>query len=145
MCRRRLPRRRAAFSVRAAPKRRQFVLRLSRCWKVRHQAKKWLATIGVRKRATYNAIMKMHMRLIVLGAALLAAPWTFAQELPEAATGRTAAKSGTAKSYMVVAANPLAAKAGTRYTGLLKSNEAIVAKNVTENIFDRHMKPLFIG
>ena len=34
-------------------------------------------------------------------------------ELPEAATGRTAAKSGTAKSYMVVAANPLAAKAGT--------------------------------
>ncbi len=57
--------------------------------------------------------MKTHMRLIVLGAALLAAPWTFAQELPEAATGRTAAKSGTAKSYMVVAANPLAAKAGT--------------------------------
>jgi hypothetical protein len=39
----------------------------------------------------------------------------------------------------------LAAKAGARYTGLLKSNEAIVAKNVTENIFDRHMKPLFIG
>ena len=39
----------------------------------------------------------------------------------------------------------LAAKAGARYTGLLKLNEAIVAKNVTENIFDRHMKPLFIG
>ena len=38
----------------------------------------------------------------------------FAQDaLPEAATGRTAVKSGVAKSYMVVAANPLAAKAGT--------------------------------
>lgn len=33
-------------------------------------------------------------------------------EVPEAATGKTAAKSGTAKSYMVVAANPLAAQAG---------------------------------
>jgi gamma-glutamyltranspeptidase/glutathione hydrolase len=35
-----------------------------------------------------------------------------AAELPEAATGKTAAKSGTAKSYMAVAANPLAAQAG---------------------------------
>ncbi len=39
----------------------------------------------------------------------------------------------------------LAAKAGTRYTDLLKASEAIVAKNVTENLFDRHFKPLFIG
>lgn len=39
----------------------------------------------------------------------------------------------------------LAAKAGDRYTELLKANEDIVAKQVTENIYDRHMKPLFIG
>jgi len=39
----------------------------------------------------------------------------------------------------------IAAKAGTRYTDLLKSNEAIVAKQVTENIYERHMRPLFIG
>jgi hypothetical protein len=39
----------------------------------------------------------------------------------------------------------LAAKAGRRYTDLLESNEAIVAKNVTENIFERHIKPLFFG
>ena len=38
----------------------------------------------------------------------------------------------------------LAAKAGTRYTDLLKTNEAIVAKNVTENLFDRHLQPLFL-
>lgn len=37
----------------------------------------------------------------------------------------------------------LAAKAGTRYTDLLKANELIVAKNVTENLYDRHLKPLF--
>ncbi|HSH94946.1 MAG TPA: tagaturonate epimerase family protein, partial [Roseimicrobium sp.] len=33
----------------------------------------------------------------------------------------------------------LAAKAGSRYLDLLKSNEEIVAKQVTENIYDRHM------
>ena len=53
---------------------------------------------------------------VALTLALTAAQITpvFAQveAIPEAATGRTAAKSGTAKSYMVVAANPLAAEAG---------------------------------
>jgi hypothetical protein len=39
----------------------------------------------------------------------------------------------------------VAAQAGARYTGLLKANETVVAKNVTENLFDRHIKPLFIG
>ena len=39
----------------------------------------------------------------------------------------------------------LAAKAGTRYTDLLKANEAIVAKQVTENVYERHMRPLFLG
>lgn len=39
----------------------------------------------------------------------------------------------------------VAAKAGTRYTDLLKSNEAIVARQVTENIYERHLRPLFIG
>jgi len=39
----------------------------------------------------------------------------------------------------------IAAKAGTRYTDLLNTNEAIVAKQVTENIFERHMRPLFLG
>ncbi len=39
----------------------------------------------------------------------------------------------------------LAAKAGTRYLGLLKENEAIVAKQVTDNIYLRHLQPLFVG
>jgi hypothetical protein len=39
----------------------------------------------------------------------------------------------------------VAAKAGTRFTDLLKSNEKIVADQVTANIYDRHLKPLFIG
>lgn len=39
----------------------------------------------------------------------------------------------------------LAAKAGARYLDLLKVNEAIVAKQVTENLYDRHLRPLFVG
>jgi hypothetical protein len=39
----------------------------------------------------------------------------------------------------------LGAKAGGRYTDLLKANEPIVAKNVTANIFERHLLPLFVG
>jgi hypothetical protein len=39
----------------------------------------------------------------------------------------------------------VAAKQGARYTDLLKANQAIVAKQVTENIYDRHLRPLFVG
>lgn len=39
----------------------------------------------------------------------------------------------------------VAAKAGNRYTDLLVANEEIVGKQVTENIYERHMRPLFIG
>ena len=38
----------------------------------------------------------------------------------------------------------LAAQAGRRYTNLLKAHEEVVAKNVTANIYQRHMKPLFL-
>ena len=39
----------------------------------------------------------------------------------------------------------VAAKKGDRYLNALKKHEAIVAKNVTENLFERHMKPLLVG
>ncbi len=39
----------------------------------------------------------------------------------------------------------IAAKMGPRYLDLLSANEAIVAKNVTGNLYLRHIKPLFIG
>ena len=38
----------------------------------------------------------------------------------------------------------LAAKQGTRYTDLLVANRKIVAEQVTENLFERHMRPLFL-
>jgi hypothetical protein len=39
----------------------------------------------------------------------------------------------------------VAAKMGPRYLGLLESNETIVALNVTENLYNRHIAPVFLG
>lgn len=39
----------------------------------------------------------------------------------------------------------VAAKHGARYTDLLKANKAIVGAEVTKNIYERHLRPLFIG
>ncbi len=39
----------------------------------------------------------------------------------------------------------IAAKMGPRYLALLEANEEVIAKNVTTNLFDRHIAPLFLG
>jgi tagaturonate epimerase len=38
----------------------------------------------------------------------------------------------------------IAAKKGDRYLNALKKHEAVIARNVTENLFERHMKPLLL-
>jgi hypothetical protein len=39
----------------------------------------------------------------------------------------------------------IAAKQGDRYLNRVRSAEAVIARNVTGNLFDRHLKPLFLG
>jgi hypothetical protein len=39
----------------------------------------------------------------------------------------------------------LAAQAGARYTDLLRAHSEVIGRNVYENLYERHMKPLFIG
>jgi hypothetical protein len=39
----------------------------------------------------------------------------------------------------------VAAKMGERYLSLLEANEAVIAKNVTENLYKRHIAPVFLG
>ncbi|VTR93746.1 Uncharacterized protein OS=Solibacter usitatus (strain Ellin6076) GN=Acid_7772 PE=4 SV=1 [Gemmata massiliana] len=39
----------------------------------------------------------------------------------------------------------IAAQLGEQYLGMLRMCETAVARNVTGNLFDRHLKPLFIG
>jgi hypothetical protein len=39
----------------------------------------------------------------------------------------------------------IAAKMGRRYLDLLETNEAVIAANVTENLYERHIAPVFLG
>ncbi|MEK7707459.1 MAG: tagaturonate epimerase family protein, partial [Verrucomicrobiota bacterium] len=39
----------------------------------------------------------------------------------------------------------IAAKLGDRYLSLVRQNRAIIARNVTHNLFERHIKPIFLG
>jgi hypothetical protein len=39
----------------------------------------------------------------------------------------------------------VAAKMGERYTNMLDACEATIARNVTANLFERHIRPLFLG
>jgi hypothetical protein len=39
----------------------------------------------------------------------------------------------------------VAAKMGRRYLDLLEANEQVIARNVTENLFNRHIAPVFLG
>jgi hypothetical protein len=39
----------------------------------------------------------------------------------------------------------VAAKMGRRYLDLLAANESVIAKNVTTNLFERHIAPVFLG
>ncbi|HVN95624.1 MAG TPA: hypothetical protein VMT62_04275, partial [Syntrophorhabdaceae bacterium] len=38
----------------------------------------------------------------------------------------------------------IAAEKGERYLGLVRASEATIAPNVTQNLFERHIKPLFL-
>jgi hypothetical protein len=39
----------------------------------------------------------------------------------------------------------VAAKMGPRYLALLEAHEDVIARNVTENLYDRHIAPVFLG
>jgi len=39
----------------------------------------------------------------------------------------------------------VAAKMGDRYLNLVEANEAIIARNVTDNLYNRHIAPVFLG
>ncbi len=38
----------------------------------------------------------------------------------------------------------IAAKMGDTYLDALKENESYISKNVTSNLFEKHVKPLFL-
>jgi hypothetical protein len=39
----------------------------------------------------------------------------------------------------------IAAKKGERYLNLVRANNGVVAGKVTGNLYNRHLKPIFVG
>ena len=58
--------------------------------------------------------------------------------------GRNAAYNPSFRQLLHVGFK-VAAKMGPRYLETLRENEEIVARNVTANLFERHIKPVFLG
>jgi hypothetical protein len=61
------------------------------------------------------------------------------------ATCREAAAYNSSLRQLLHVGFKIAAKMGRRYLELLEANEAVIAKNVTENLYDRHIAPVFLG
>ena len=82
------------------------------------------------------------------------------QELPSADTVRGWTSEQYTSALRHVESNPaynpslrqllhvgfkVAAKMGSHYLDLLQANETVIARNVTENLYDRHIAPVFLG
>lgn len=86
-----------------------------------------------------------HQARAPLRAFQLLAGWTSAQFTGAPGHDPKHSLSNASLRQLLHVSFKLAAKAGRRYLDLLVANEAIVGKNVTENIYARRLKPLFVG
>ena len=71
--------------------------------------------------------------------------WTSEQYISALRHVRNAAGYNSSFRQLLHVGFKVAAKMGNRYLDLLKANETVIAKNVTENLFDRHIAPVFLG
>ena len=71
--------------------------------------------------------------------------WTSEQYTSALRHVRGAAAYNSSLRQLLHVGFKVAAKMGPRYLGLLESNEAVIAKNVTENLYARHIEPVFFG
>ena len=76
--------------------------------------------------------------------------WT-SEQFVQALQHRSPAEGGDLPAYnpdlrqLLHVGFKVAAKMGARYTDALEANEDVVARNVTKNLFERHVKPIFLG
>ena len=71
--------------------------------------------------------------------------WTSEQYTSALRHVRGAAAYNSSLRQLLHVGFKVAAKLGSRYLDLLEANETIIAKNVTENLYDRHIAPVFLG
>jgi hypothetical protein len=71
--------------------------------------------------------------------------WTSTQYTSALRHVRGAASYNSSLRQLLHVGFKVAAKMGGRYLQLLETNEAVIAKNVTENLYLRHIAPVFLG
>jgi hypothetical protein len=71
--------------------------------------------------------------------------WTSEQYTSALRHVRGAAAYNSSLRQLLHVGFKVAAKMGRRYLDLLEANETVIAKNVTENLYDRHIAPVFLG
>jgi hypothetical protein len=71
--------------------------------------------------------------------------WTSEQFVSALRHDQTCEQYNPSLRQLIHVGYKVAAKMGERYLQMLEACEATVAKNVTENLFERHLKPLFLG
>ena len=71
--------------------------------------------------------------------------WTSEQYTSALRHVRGAAAYNSSLRQLLHVGFKVAAKMGPRYLELLEANEAVIAKNVTENLYERHIVPVFLG
>jgi hypothetical protein len=71
--------------------------------------------------------------------------WTSEQYTSALRHVRGAAAYNSSLRQLLHVGFKVAAKIGPRYLNLLEANQDVIAKNVTENLFDRHIAPVFLG
>jgi tagaturonate epimerase len=71
--------------------------------------------------------------------------WSSEQYISALRHVRGAATYNSDLRQLLHVAFKVAAKMGRRYLDLLDTNEAVIAKNVTTNLYERHIAPIFLG
>ena len=71
--------------------------------------------------------------------------WTSEQYTSALRHAQGAASCNSSLRSLLNVGFKVAAKMGPRYLELLEATKDVIAKNVTENLFDRHIAPVFLG
>jgi len=71
--------------------------------------------------------------------------WTSEQYTSALRHMRGAAAYNSSLRQLLHVGFKVAAKMGRRYLDLVEANETVIARNVTENLYNRHLAPVFVG
>ena len=93
--------------------------------------------------APYAAVIDIH--IASLPAPAEAQRWTAEQWVGALRHDPRSPLYNSSLRQLIHVAFKIAAKMGSRYTAMLQRHEAQVADNVTRNLFERHIRPVFLG